>query len=42
MKIDPENPQWAERDWLVLSKGHATVALYPTLGPEGIFFRQSG
>ena len=31
MKIDPENPQWAERDRLVLSKGHATVALYPTL-----------
>ena len=37
MKIDPENPQWAERDRLVLSKGHATVALYPTLALEGIF-----
>ncbi len=37
MKIDPKNPQWAERDRLVLSPGHATVALYPTLALEGIF-----
>lgn len=37
MKIDPENPKWEERDWLVLSKGHAGPALYATLAIKGYF-----
>ena len=28
MRIDPKNPQWPERDRLVMSKGHAGPALY--------------
>ncbi|HBG02187.1 MAG TPA: transketolase [Firmicutes bacterium] len=37
MKIDPQNPAWEERDWLVLSKGHAGPALYATLALKGYF-----
>lgn len=37
MKIDPKNPAWDERDWLVLSKGHAGPALYSTLALKGYF-----
>ena len=37
MGIDPKNPQWAERDKFVLSKGHAGPALYATLALKGYF-----
>jgi len=37
MKINPQDPNWAERDWLVLSKGHAGPALYATLALKGYF-----
>lgn len=37
MNIDPERPDWEDRDRFVLSKGHATVALYPTLALRGFF-----
>ncbi len=37
MKIDPKNPGWEERDWLVLSKGHAGPALYAALALKGYF-----
>lgn len=37
MKIDPHKPKWEERDWLVLSKGHAGPALYATLALKGYF-----
>ncbi|MCX7023376.1 MAG: transketolase [Spirochaetes bacterium] len=37
MKVDPENPKMAERDRLVLSKGHAGPALYATLARKGFF-----
>lgn len=37
MKIDPQNPAWAERDYLVLSKGHAGPALYAALALKGYF-----
>ncbi len=37
MNIKPEDPQWIDRDRLVMSKGHATVALYPTLASRGYF-----
>ncbi len=37
MNIDPQNPQWADRDRLVLSKGHAAPALYGALAHRGFF-----
>jgi len=37
MKIDPKNPGWEDRDWLVLSKGHCGPALYAVLGLKGYF-----
>ncbi|MBQ7796666.1 MAG: transketolase [Lachnospiraceae bacterium] len=37
MKIDPKNPKWENRDWLVLSKGHCGPALYATLALKGYF-----
>ena len=37
MKIDPKNPQWEDRDRVVLSKGHAGPALYATLALKGYF-----
>ena len=37
MRIDPNNPDWDERDRFVLSKGHAAAALYSTLAERGFF-----
>jgi transketolase len=37
MNIRPEQPDWDDRDRFVLSKGHCTVALYPTLAHRGYF-----
>jgi transketolase len=37
MKIDPENPDWDERDYFVMSKGHAGPALYAALALRGFF-----
>jgi len=37
LRIDPENPRWEERDRLILSKGHASCALYCTLAQRGFF-----
>ncbi len=37
LRIDPENPKWPERDYLVLSKGHAGPVLYATLALKGFF-----
>jgi transketolase len=37
LRIDPENPQWADRDRFVLSKGHAAIGLYPVLADLGFF-----
>ncbi|MGX7174559.1 transketolase [Enterococcus ratti] len=37
MNVDPQNPYKEERDRLVLSKGHAGVALYSTLANVGYF-----
>ncbi len=37
MKIDPKNPAWEERDYLVLSKGHSGPALYAALALRGYF-----
>jgi len=37
MNIDPQKPNWADRDRLVLSKGHAAPALYAVLAERGYF-----
>ena len=37
MNVDPQQPQWADRDRFVLSKGHCTPALYPVLALRGFF-----
>lgn len=35
MNVDPKNPTWEDRDRLVLSKGHASSALYAALALKG-------
>ena len=37
MNINPENPNWEDRDRLVLSKGHCAPALYSCLANRGYF-----
>ena len=37
LKIDPENPDWEERDRFVLSKGHAAAGYIPVLSRRGYF-----
>lgn len=37
MNIDSKNPEWADRDRFVLSKGHAAIGLYPVLADLGFF-----
>ncbi|HEU4759113.1 MAG TPA: transketolase [Dehalococcoidia bacterium] len=49
LRHDPKNPHWPERDRLIVSKGHATPAVYGALAEAGYFpgeellsFRQLG
>jgi len=37
MQVDPAHPDWADRDYLIMSKGHAGPALYATLALKGYF-----
>lgn len=37
MNVDPKNPECADRDRFVLSKGHAAPALYAALAERGFF-----
>ncbi|MFO7729445.1 MAG: transketolase [Spirochaetia bacterium] len=37
LNIDPEKPDWEDRDRFVLSKGHAAVAYAPVLARRGFF-----
>jgi transketolase len=37
LRIDPNNPDDPERDYFILSKGHAALALYVTLATRGFF-----
>ncbi|MGE4273050.1 MAG: transketolase [Desulfitobacterium sp.] len=37
MNVNPEDPQWAERDRFVLAKGHAAPVLYAALAEKGYF-----
>ncbi len=37
MKYDPRKPDWKDRDYFILSKGHAAPVLYTTLAHAGFF-----
>lgn len=37
MKLNPQQPDWPERDRFVLSKGHAAPVLYAALAERGFF-----
>jgi transketolase len=37
MQVDPQQPDWPERDRFVLSKGHAAPVLYAALAEKGYF-----
>ena len=37
MKVDPKNPNWEGRDYLVMSKGHAAPAVEAALAERGFF-----
>jgi transketolase len=37
LKHDSKNPAWPDRDWFILSKGHAAPALYTVLAERGYF-----
>lgn len=40
LDIRPDEPDWAERDRFIMSKGHSSIALYATLAARGYFPRQ--
>ncbi|MDI9914219.1 hypothetical protein [Rhodococcus sp. IEGM 1379] len=40
LRLDPENPDWADRDRFLLGKGHADVGLWPILCDLGFFARE--
>jgi len=37
VRVDPANPQWEDRDRVVVSKGHAGVGIAPVLAEKGFF-----
>jgi len=37
LQVDPDDPQWRQRDRLIYSKGHASAALYAALAERGFF-----
>ncbi len=37
LKVNPENPSWAERDRFIFSKGHACSSVYAALAYKGFF-----
>ena len=40
MRHNPKDPKWKERDWFILSKGHAAPLLYAALSLSGYFDKQ--
>jgi transketolase len=40
MRIDPKNPQWSGRDYLVCSKGHVGPVIYSALAILGYFDKE--
>jgi transketolase len=39
MRLDPQNPEWPDRDRFILSKGHACPVWYAALAERGYFDR---
>ena len=39
LRFRPDQPEWSNRDRLILSKGHGCLALYALLGDKGFFER---
>lgn len=37
LRVRPDDPAWSDRDWFILSKGHAAAALYAVLSEHGFF-----
>ncbi len=37
LRLDPQRPDWPDRDRFILSKGHAAIGLYPVLADLGYF-----
>jgi transketolase len=37
LSVDPANPNWPDRDRVILSKGHAGVGMYAALAERGFF-----
>lgn len=37
LKHDPANPEWVERDWLILSNGHTVPVRYAAMARAGYF-----
>ncbi len=40
MKYDPKNPQWSDRDYFILSKGHSSETYYTLLSEYGYIDRE--
>ncbi|NQV08614.1 transketolase [Candidatus Woesearchaeota archaeon] len=40
LKINPKNPKWDKRDRFIMSKGHASPAVYAVLGDLGFFHKK--
>jgi transketolase len=37
LRLDPQNPEWPDRDRFILSKGHGCAALFAALAERGFF-----
>jgi len=37
LRVDPQHPDWTDRDRFILSKGHGAAALYAVLAERGFF-----
>jgi len=40
LNVDPKNPDWSDRDRFILSKGHASAALYSIMAEKGFFSKE--
>jgi transketolase len=40
LRLDPQNPEWPARDRFILSKGHASAAMYVAMAWRGFFPRE--
>jgi transketolase len=37
LRVDPQHPEWAERDRFIMSKGHCSGSFYSVLAARGFF-----